>query len=561
MPPVEITSLRGRFHKVYDLGGGLRQIVVGGAIAHHQVSNEWVETDCNWVDLTDRFGVGQYPFTVALNKASRTLSVTYEGATVTLTPTNTQNPSITRSGNMVTLAGLWRGITLRLYLTPNGVKAEYIRTSDNYVNPSYTYTGDLAAWTHQPYYHASNPVTPIRSVVLVPQTMDAGVYTLDMGSVPLDVVVDPSITPNPYGAGEGRVAFGASTYEGVRGATSGTYVSTSETTAAIYSEYWWDPELEEEGYDLSRYFCPFDTSAIPDSATISSASLRIRVSNVTYDGTLVVVSSGQASATSLELADYDMRGSTSFGSQTISTTGEYNISLNSSGLAAISKTGYTKLAIISDDDFGGYYYADVNISIFTQEYTTASYRPMLTVNYTDDGITITPATESPKLSDTASIVLGAVLKSLTETATLTDGTPVIELTTDAVEDINRSVEELPKLSDTASIALSEVLKTLGDSAQLSDSLTILLSELRKSVVENATINDTALIALSEVIKVVSENPTVSDTVAVHIGDVMQVVSDSMTLADVIGVQLSAVLISIDPGNPAYSLSGLKVVTG
>ena len=142
MADIEIIELRGRNHKVYDIGDNKKKLVTNIAPIHHLKNGIWTDTDCGWKDLTDRFGVGEYPFLVSFHKQTRTVSITHEGTTVTLTPTNTRNPTISRVDNILTLNGLWRGITLVLALTYDGIKATYIRTSDNFVNPSYTFTGN-----------------------------------------------------------------------------------------------------------------------------------------------------------------------------------------------------------------------------------------------------------------------------------------------------------------------------------------------------------------------------------------------------------------------------------
>lgn len=100
----------------------------------------------------------------------------------------------------------------------------------------------------------------------------------------------------------------------------------------------------------------FDTSAIPDGDTISSAVISF-YGNFKFNGlgspAFHVVSSNPASSTALANADYGTLGSTSFGSvsyASYSTSGYNDVTLNASGLATISKTGVSKFGTVTDWD-------------------------------------------------------------------------------------------------------------------------------------------------------------------------------------------------------------------
>ena len=97
---------------------------------------------------------------------------------------------------------------------------------------------------------------------------------------------------------------------------------------------------------MFRSIVLFDTSSIPDGDTISSATISF-YGNFKFNGLgstnleMDVTASTPAANTSLVAADYQQLGSTSFGSvsyASYSTTGYNDITLNSSGLADISKT-------------------------------------------------------------------------------------------------------------------------------------------------------------------------------------------------------------------------------
>lgn len=111
---------------------------------------------------------------------------------------------------------------------------------------------------------------------------------------------------------------------------------------------------------LFRSIILFDTSSIPDSATISSATWSgyVTTKDASPDEAMVIAGSAPASNTSLVAGDY-LYSSTNFGTAAYSATkmasaftlNAYNdFSLNSNGIAAISKTGVTKLAFLLEKD-------------------------------------------------------------------------------------------------------------------------------------------------------------------------------------------------------------------
>ena len=114
-------------------------------------------------------------------------------------------------------------------------------------------------------------------------------------------------------------------------------------------------------YIIDRSVIHFDTSSLGAGATITAATLRIYVnskSDADNDG-ISVVNSQIASNTAIVNADFDQVGDavttpTKFASDIdlgSITTGAYNeFALNAAGLAAISKTGITKLGLRTVND-------------------------------------------------------------------------------------------------------------------------------------------------------------------------------------------------------------------
>lgn len=118
---------------------------------------------------------------------------------------------------------------------------------------------------------------------------------------------------------------------------------------------------------IGRMFLPFDTAAIPDTDTVTAATLTVYSTGTTFNGDndgddfVTVVQTSQASNTTLAHADYDTcgdaisnptEGATRIDLSSWSTgAGNANtFTLNSTGLGWISKTGYTKLGLREGHD-------------------------------------------------------------------------------------------------------------------------------------------------------------------------------------------------------------------
>ena len=135
---------------------------------------------------------------------------------------------------------------------------------------------------------------------------------------------------------------------------AGTAFSDNATTAQFASVV---SSTTANRWDvIRRGIFLFDTSSITASATISAVVFSLWATSVTNDFTssLCVVSSNPASNTGLANSDYATLGTTQYASDTALsgiTTGAYtDISLNATGIAAVSKTGVTKLGTLISQD-------------------------------------------------------------------------------------------------------------------------------------------------------------------------------------------------------------------
>jgi len=190
--------------------------------------------------------------------------------------------------------------------------------------------------------------------------------------------------------GDGELYAGGAGWDTQHDATSGTEDDDS-TTASVYAE-------AAGSYWLARLALPFDTSALPDDATITGATLYVYPTtkwDVDTNGAVRVVQNTTASATSLNADDYDQIGSindpaagaTDSDITGISTGSYLSIPLNATGLSWISKTGVTKLGLRESHDATDSAPASGlnGIRISTADETGTAQDPKLEITYTTAG--------------------------------------------------------------------------------------------------------------------------------------------------------------------------------
>lgn len=143
---------------------------------------------------------------------------------------------------------------------------------------------------------------------------------------------------------------------------SGSSSSTTNytTTYSYATEFENDPSVER--FSICRGFFPIDTAEIPDGAAITAASFFFYASSKTvYGGDydyINIVQTTQADSTKLVSSDYakcgPLNGATKLSADksvsSILTSGYTEMALNSSGIAAINKTGTTRLGMRSGYD-------------------------------------------------------------------------------------------------------------------------------------------------------------------------------------------------------------------
>ncbi|MEK7564320.1 MAG: FG-GAP-like repeat-containing protein [Patescibacteria group bacterium] len=200
-------------------------------------------------------------------------------------------------------------------------------------------------------------------------------------------------------SGDGEIYHTHSVWNAIHDATSGSAESTPGT-AYMYSEdagasYW-----------MARVALPFDTSSLPDTATITNTDLKLYIDTKVdedNDGNdfIRVVQNTTASATALADGDFDQigaidnptAGASDIDISGISTGAYRTFTLNSTGRGWINKTGYTKLGLREGHDAKDAAPDDgtfTGVRIKTANAAGTSQDPILEVTYTTNSAPSTP---------------------------------------------------------------------------------------------------------------------------------------------------------------------------
>ena len=187
-------------------------------------------------------------------------------------------------------------------------------------------------------------------------------------------------------AGDGHVKSSGGSWATAR-AGSGTLSKSDTATTAVV-------EADSKGRDFSTYnifrafLGAFDTSDLDDAAVITSGRLRVYGNAKISAGSVVLVEATPASDGSLATSDFSQVGTTELSSRiavsSLSTTGYNDFTLNAAGLAAINKTGVTRLALrmVADvDNSAPADFATQSFTFYAGEDTNGSRDPILEVTY------------------------------------------------------------------------------------------------------------------------------------------------------------------------------------
>lgn len=336
---------------------------------------------------------GTLPNSVTLNK-----SYVYG---ISGTPTSV---SMTTLGNTyITAYEYTLGDEVKKITYPNGTIVRY--AFGDWALPSKVYT-TLPGQTETldatvTYHHTGKPL--VTTVINGPTTIytydDTKLYrmTRKLSATSGTQSVVATIYPT---AGDGYISHNHSKWSTVRNASVGTTATYTASNAEVGAG-----QNSSGNYSLLRSFLPFDTSSIPDNATITSARLKVYVNskqnsdNDGYDW-ISVFQGTQNSANTLITDDYDQLNSgegidaAERKDITAITTGGYtSFELNATGKSWINLTGSTKLGFKEGHDVMNHT-IDVTtnnynkINYATSEASGTSNDPILEVNYTSPVTTV-----------------------------------------------------------------------------------------------------------------------------------------------------------------------------
>lgn len=139
---------------------------------------------------------------------------------------------------------------------------------------------------------------------------------------------------------------------------------------------------------IQRMMWSFDTSGIPDDATIQSATFNV-FTNTTNSGDqeTALVRVTPATANTLVVEDFDQWGVTEGATRVTMTSNQYNTwTLNATGIGWISKTGYTMFGLRFKNDIEDFNPSTrVYRGVYMSEYTGTDHDPYLEVTWSEGG--------------------------------------------------------------------------------------------------------------------------------------------------------------------------------
>lgn len=351
---------------------------------------------------------------VTLSKSSLTYTLEKGGLTVSyIGPAATFVDAV---GNLVTYT-LSTGETFQFLLTRTGVKAltriakagdaapTWKMAWDAKLTPELEKTGDCAYCFKDQngveQFHLLQPViydvnrSQIRSgdVVMDKQTGDLAVVLSEAG-LTKPFLVDPTSTFNPS-AGDGYVRYvnvSSPAWASVITQTDGTSTSHTDTEGSNPVAGF---SAEASPVTFGRHFEAYDTSTLADNAVISAATITKYLNDLTvgnadtqsynyFEGT-------QASTSELVLGDMDAHGTTAWATAIAYTSLSLGANpawtaniwtLNASGIAGISKTGFTKFCFRNSADYNAVAPTSGANNYFRSANSEDANQPVLSVTFT-----------------------------------------------------------------------------------------------------------------------------------------------------------------------------------
>lgn len=263
-----------------------------------------------------------------------------------------------------------------------------------------------------------------------------------------------------------------STWADIHDNADGT--GTTVSNASFYAALVQSSTTSNRWAEIDRGFYLFDTSALPDNANISSATLSLYGSSKADTGSwspsINIYSANPAATNNIVNADYDQVGTTPYSTAITyanwSTTGYNDFALNATGIAAISKDGITKFSsreVTYDVANTAPTWASNKVASFTI-YTADNgdaYRPKLVINYTTGQIIDT--SDAMTIGE-ANTNIRTLLSTISDALSITDAIT-------ALKGITSTVVDAINLSDFITTARTFVT-TIIDSITMSETINV-----------------------------------------------------------------------------------------
>lgn len=194
------------------------------------------------------------------------------------------------------------------------------------------------------------------------------------------VVIDPDFTGD---TADGWItSYSNGTWSQSR--TNAKSINTTGTLLVIRERYVTNPL-----YGKYRSYLLFDTSSIGSGSTVTQVNLKVYVTRAATDKSVYIIKQDWSSQNPLSTANMDTVFQNTLTSDKDSASFTMGSGTQTSGnlsTAWVSKTGTTYYSLIIDDDYDDISNMDnIYIEIASQNHTTESYRPVLTVTYTAAG--------------------------------------------------------------------------------------------------------------------------------------------------------------------------------
>ena len=256
----------------------------------------------------------------------------------------------------------------------------YIKDTDNFVKKIETATTTVEIWDNA---NVQTITDKILSLLKTPYVLANNYFATGDGAVSRSSV-EESLATIRAGAG-----------------TNGNSTTNQDNCPALFGG-----TNTPNFSSLKRCIFSFDTSAIPDADTVDDATLYFFQDTKTDDSgafDTILTSATPASNSTLTFADYANTGTVNYGLISFASVinGDYSsLAINSTGLSAINKIGYTALALRTSWDFnnsftGTWHRNDINrlLTYFSAQSGT-NKDPYLLVDFSLHTSTSTPATAS-----------------------------------------------------------------------------------------------------------------------------------------------------------------------